>query len=419
MTTSRGEPTEYQGIYRSGPNAYVVLVTYQKNGKRAFREERIDGSISDARDRHAVLRAKLITEAAQSAVTGKASDLISAYASMWLEDPTVTMLAPASQARYDVELRQFVLPYMGKRKVSSLKKSDLKEWLSWAPKQVSTRGKVYSRNSIHGGWRVLHTFLRYVSLMTNTPNLCDGTVRFKIDERLLTPARDRPTPNRAQLHKILDALESSRRQMDTDRQWLMIRTITSICAMTGCRIGEVAGLHVNDIDMSADVVTVRRTVSGKVISPKTKTGLIRHVPLDPTSKALVQEYLKEWAPSNKHGNALFLSATGETLASRRIQKTLDRACELAGAPRMTPHAFRRTVVNGVRRSAGGQVAAMAIAGHASADMSLHYSSADMDERRASLMEAVWLPKSVGVSVGADAEVRPHAAAEGGPRIMEV
>jgi len=284
-----------------------------------------------------------------------------------------------------------ILPYFGSRSVGSLTKDDLAEWLAWAPKQKTSAAKRYSKATLQGAWRTLSVFMRFVCRKANLPNLFDRTVRFKIEVAGLPKMRPTPTPNKPELWRFLDALERVRlRRHPNPREWLKVRTILYLTAMSGARIGEVTALHKEDVDLVHDVIHIHRSNNKGNVRDTTKTeGSTRFVPLDPRAKALLLEYLKGWAPSAKWGAMLFLSQRGTPLASKRFRTIMDKACELAELPRITPHAFRRTVVNTVRQHTGDKAVSMAIAGHTTETMHLHYSTAEMAEKRAALSAAVW------------------------------
>jgi integrase len=59
------------------------------------------------------------------------------------------------------------------------------------------------------------------------------------------------------------------------------------------RIGEVAGLHLDDLDLDNGVIYVRRSVwSGEELEPKTENA-IREIDIDPALVKLLREYLGE------------------------------------------------------------------------------------------------------------------------------
>jgi integrase/recombinase XerD len=59
------------------------------------------------------------------------------------------------------------------------------------------------------------------------------------------------------------------------------RVLFALLAGTGMRIGEAAGLHIDDLDLDNCVIHVRRAVwNGRELSPKTRKA-IREIDIDP------------------------------------------------------------------------------------------------------------------------------------------
>ena len=69
------------------------------------------------------------------------------------------------------------------------------------------------------------------------------------------------------------------------------RVLFALLAATGMRIGEAAGLHVDDLDLDHLVIYVRRSVwRGQELPPKTETAE-RQIDIDPLLAQMLREYL--------------------------------------------------------------------------------------------------------------------------------
>ena len=69
------------------------------------------------------------------------------------------------------------------------------------------------------------------------------------------------------------------------------RALFAVLAATGLRIGEAAGLHVDDLDLDNGVIYVRRSVwNGQELEPKTDNA-VREIDIDPTLVALLREHI--------------------------------------------------------------------------------------------------------------------------------
>lgn len=359
--------------------------------------------MTDAKAALVEARRALEQAAALRTISGQDSDLVAAFVDAWTGDAHFSSNRASTQARYLDHVRHFVLPFFGARAVGSLTKADLAKWLAWAPKQTSKRGQLHAPATLLGAWRSMSVFFKFIAREANLPNLFDGTVRFKVDKRHLPALKARPTYAPEEVWKLLEELERVRlRRHPNERERRKVLLILRVAAMTGARIGEVTALHREDVDVDSDVVTFRRSNNKGILNDATKTGTVRSVPLDPTTRDLLAEYLGGWSPSDKHGGLLFLSQRGTLLRSKRFQTFLDRATERAGLPRITPHAFRRTVTNNVRRTSSDKVVTMSIVGHESEEMHRHYSNAGIDEKRAALQRAIWPSRVLEEVLGASA-----------------
>jgi len=69
------------------------------------------------------------------------------------------------------------------------------------------------------------------------------------------------------------------------------KVLFHLAAYSGLRSGELAGLHVQDLDFARGVIRVRRSVwNGMEVAPKTRNGY-RDVWIDSTSVRILREHL--------------------------------------------------------------------------------------------------------------------------------
>jgi integrase len=67
------------------------------------------------------------------------------------------------------------------------------------------------------------------------------------------------------------------------------RVLFALLAATGLRMGEAAGLHLDDLDLDNGVISVRRSVwNGQELEPKTENA-VREVDIDPALAALLRD----------------------------------------------------------------------------------------------------------------------------------
>ena len=115
-------------------------------------------------------------------------------------------------------------------------------------------------------------------------------------------------------------------------QW---RVLFATLASTGLRAGEAFGLHVEDINLEAGTITVRRSVwNGEEVTPKTKKGY-RVVNIDPVLADLLKEHL-----NGRRGGRVFQTRTGTPLSKGNARRKLHETLRSLGIVRGGLHAFR-------------------------------------------------------------------------------
>ncbi len=115
-------------------------------------------------------------------------------------------------------------------------------------------------------------------------------------------------------------------------QW---RVLFATLASTGLRAGEAFGLHVEDLDLEAGTITVRRSVwNGEEVTPKTKSGY-RVVNIDPELAELLREHV-----NGRRGGRVFQTRTGTPHSKGNVRRKLHETLRALGIPRGGLHAFR-------------------------------------------------------------------------------
>ncbi len=105
---------------------------------------------------------------------------------------------------------------------------------------------------------------------------------------------------------------------------------------SGEGFGELAGLHVEDLDFERSIVHIRRgTFRLLETEPKTDAGL-RDVNVDPKVMAVVKAFL-----GDRQTGRIFQSRNGTPLVHSNVNRyVLKPICEKLGIPMATTHAFR-------------------------------------------------------------------------------
>lgn len=108
-------------------------------------------------------------------------------------------------------------------------------------------------------------------------------------------------------------------------QW---RVLFATLASTGLRAGEAFGLHVEDLDLEAGTITVRRSVwNGEEVTPKTKKGY-RVVNIDPALGDMLRKQL-----NGRRGGRLFETRTGTPYSKGNVRRKLHETLRALEIPR--------------------------------------------------------------------------------------
>jgi integrase len=118
------------------------------------------------------------------------------------------------------------------------------------------------------------------------------------------------------------------------------RTMVSLIAATGLRIGELLALRWGALDLEAGTLAVRESVfEGKFQPPKTQRAR-RTIPLGPRAVKVLKEH-REMASRREPGDLVFGNRKGEPFReSKLLTRVLQPAAVEAGLGRVTWHQFR-------------------------------------------------------------------------------
>ena len=167
----------------------------------------------------------------------------------------------------------------------------------------------------------------------------------------------------AQLKKLLRACEG--REFDQRRDTAILRVFLD----TGCRLGEVTHLDVDDVDFAYGVLRVM----GKGSKP-------RAAPFGHNTAQALDRYIRTRRfHSYAHSPALWLGQKGK-LTDSGITQILRRRCDQAGIPKLHPHQFRHTAADAWLKAGGSEGDAMQLFGWSSRQMLGRYAASTAGER---------------------------------------
>lgn len=195
------------------------------------------------------------------------------------------------------------------------------------------------------------------------------------------PSSPKRTPSAGEVARVIDAISIPWRR-------LAVRLLYA----TGARIGEIAFLTWDDVDLEEGVLYLDG-----------KTGP-RMAPLLPE----VVAELREWRASMHPPTLEVLGVTYNTVRVN-VQRALDEACTAAGVRRFTSHALRRAAVDHLQRCGVDVATAAALLGHTPGTMLKYYRQASASDVRAAVLRSRLgaLPEGKVIQMRAAGEPEPH------------
>ena len=224
------------------------------------------------------------------------------------------------------------------------------ETCRWENHPNIKREQKLSPYSIHGYVRTMKAFWSWLhaeGYISN--NIMTGLKPPKVAKKVIA------TFSNEQIQKIIAAIGRS-----TPRGFRDF-VIVSILLDTGIRLSEIAGLQVDDIDLTRSCFVVRG-----------KGNIERIVPFGSQVRRLISKYLTQYRPepeSSRVGH-LLLTSNGLPLNPRSIHSIILRLGRTAGISgvRCSPHTFRHTFAKQYLMQGGDIFSLQRILGHSSLEV---------------------------------------------------
>ncbi|WP_139146449.1 tyrosine recombinase XerC [Arthrobacter sp. SW1] len=199
--------------------------------------------------------------------------------------------------------------------------------------------------------------------------------------RLQAPKREQSLPGVLQRHQ-LDRIFNGLAEAAEEGAPLPLRdrALVELLYATGIRVGELAGLDIDDLD--ADRRTLR--VLGKGNKERT-------VPYGLPAALAVDDWLRRGRPrlaTADSGPALFLGARGKRIDQRQVRSVVKALMEGLGDTSATgPHALRHSAATHLLDGGADLRAVQEILGHSSLATTQIYTHVSVDRLRASYRQA--------------------------------
>ncbi|GAA3948185.1 site-specific integrase [Actinomadura viridis] len=339
--------------YRNGFAAYVWVTTPDGQRKRKW-------AYGKTRTETHEKWLKLHAAAKQGPVATK-SPTLAGYLSYWLREVVDPNLAPATAANYDMFVRLYIVPELGRKRLDKLTVQDVRTWLNGLRErcQCCAQGKderrtrsdqrccaigdcceqLASDRTIRDAWTVLRAAL-------------NNAVREEIIPRNVAGLLRVPKPRRRKVKpwsvdEARQFLESARKRRDP------LYPAFVLILVLGLRRGEMLGLRWDDVDLDKAELTVGwqiQRIRGQLLHRETKTESSDAVlPLPDICVTALSEREKDQAAARDRAEEpwpdlglVFTTRNGQPIEPRNFNRSFVTACEKAGVPQIPVHATRKT-----------------------------------------------------------------------------
>ncbi len=384
MSRRHGKKTAYKGVIELRPPSggrggksrqageYRIRVYYQdpKTGRQRERDRVIKAASADEAFamRHEVRREAAEESLHRNEERKRVLDCVIS----WLSGRK-SEVKPSTWDMYEYRLQSAVDAF-GDVYLDMLTRSDIEKWRD---------SQTDAPETINGRLQAFKTFCQEVTADIGMPNPAKNVKRVRRPHR---PDGSQKTLTAGELGALLDAVEKG------SPQWYpLILTL----ATTAGRFGEISALHWSDIDFEQGEITIQRAHNRNRVGD-TKTGVRRRVALAPELAKVLKAHRKELMRSQAPGfdkDYVFPSNAGTYTTPSSIRDALHRAAVAIGIARyengklegrkVSAHWLRHTF-NNLLRGQTTDIVQRSITGHATEDMSEHYSHVSLAEKQQAL-----------------------------------
>ena len=284
----------------------------------------------------------------------------------WWRENKLSVFKPSSQENMGDQIDRYLLPRFGALTMTAITEERVQEFIAILSKTHYTR--------IHKGGKVVKKLLspksvrNIVGLLTqilgkkhcSTWELRFPEIPLK-EQRYLTPDEMRLVVNAA------------------TGQW---KTLWATLAGTGMRISEAIGLHVEDVDLKAGSIVIRRSDwKGREQTPKSKRGY-RAASIDPVLVGMLKAHI-----GKRTSGRLFCTRNGTPLGRRNANRSLYGTIKKLGIPKAGSHAFRHGRVSVLAANGVPQKLQEEWVGHSSYRITERYTHFDESYRQKMVSES--------------------------------
>lgn len=285
------------------------------------------------------------------------SDTVASFSKEWMQDFVIPNKKPNTVSDYQFILEKEILPYFGKKKLHSIEKSDVQQWVNMLRERPSHRkgdhGQTISAKTVKNIHAVFSSIMNYA---------------VKVDKIAINPAANiiLPTSQKPKLKTMpLNEIKNFMDLVDNDAYKYPIL----LALWTGMRQSEILGLTWDDIDFEKKIIHVRHQLQRQkkdgsyIFLDTTKNGEIRDIP----ASGIVFDWLREIREIQKKNkefigddlwidnyNLVFTDAMGKHYCHRTIRNHFKKIVNELGYPELRFHDLRHTFASLIAFSNQGQ-----------------------------------------------------------------
>lgn len=271
----------------------------------------------------------------------------------WLNTHKKNNIKDSTFEQYEVIVRLHILPFFGRKKVSRVKRADIKDWLNEYADAVNKKGKEkYSYGSRLKYLSVLKSMFHYalheLEILEKNPA-----------DKLKIPVKDKIKIKRSlkyyrleELNKLLDFVETYQHQRY--KEYRIYYMLMYFLSQTGLRISEALALKWTDLD--GDMLTIERQTrrndnNGLKLTTLKNSASYRTIKLEEDvlgellAFRIVQDqmFLKYENFKRNPDGIIFQNYLGNYLTPSTVRDTIkDHLCKNAGVSYKGTHGFRHT-----------------------------------------------------------------------------
>ena len=277
---------------------------------------------------------------------------VSEFGQMWLDGYGRSQLEPASQLKYNNLLKCQINPWLGGVKLSDISMARVEEWKIALSKQDK-----WAFSTLNDAIAFLKRILNYAV-----------EIEYLESNRIAKAKPFKESPTDFRFMNVDEIQKLTGWLWDNEPGYYLFYMVA---LNTGLRLGEIAGLKWDCVDLERRQITVRRSYqySTNSVVEKTKTNKIRCVPVN---LALVEVLRSEKLRSNSE----FVVPDWENYG--RMAARTRRYCKRANVREVTFHDLRHTFASQFMMHGGNLYDLKKILGHTSVVMTERYSHLSPD-----------------------------------------